>query len=196
MISFIFLIALKIINSHNNHDSIEGKLLKDVVGYGETPSIFGHKYKYSITDDGLWHLDPCMVIGSNKTGLDGHYKDLLLQSESVSNNSNLSMNPVERGLSTWPNGIIPVDISAHYGLDNALWDKMVQQYKDEVGITIKTRTTESEYIKVLDGNGCWSWVGKSVEQPQELSLGNGCHNLATYVNILYLTIYLYVRNLY
>ena len=196
-LALIFDVIIGHKNNEYNSDIMEGKLIKNIMGYGETPFIFGKKYKYMITNDGLWHLDSCMVIGSNKTGLQGYYSDMLQQSEQILGDQRSSNPILTSELSKWKNGIIPVDISSHPNINTVLWDKMVKQYYDETGIIIKIRTTEAYYVRVIDGDGCWSWVGRLPlgSQPQELSLGNGCHYLSTYVNILYLTIYICIYSI-
>lgn len=48
-------------------------------------------------------------------------------------------------------------------------------------ITFQPRTNQANYVRIIKGSGCYSYVGKiSTTQPQDLSLGNGC----VYVGII------------
>ncbi|XP_037029201.1 zinc metalloproteinase nas-13-like [Bradysia coprophila] len=45
----------------------------------------------------------------------------------------------------------------------------------------KTRTTETDYVRVFQGSGCYSYVGR-IGGRQDLSLGNGCVFMGTIVH--------------
>ena len=167
----------------NDEVHTEGKMLKAVVGHGHTPPIFGKEYEYSITDDGKWFIDPCMIIGDEEHGLVGTFLDMLEQSNQINNTDIRRLNPVPyiyTPTRKWTDGIIPVDRTGHSGIDNDKWNTMVSQYL-EIGIQIIDRTDEVDYVKIIDGDGCYSFVGKTGGE-QELSLGNGCHFLSTMIH--------------
>ena len=49
-------------------------------------------------------------------------------------------------------------------------------------VTFEQQTTQTHYLNIIKGSGCYSYIGRvsSYSQPQELSLGQGC---ATYVSL-------------
>lgn len=50
-------------------------------------------------------------------------------------------------------------------------------------ITFLKRTNEFNYVKFLNGNGCYSYIGKIEKSPQEISLNqNGCLSRNTIVH--------------
>ena len=53
-------------------------------------------------------------------------------------------------------------------------------------VTFQQRTSQTHFINIIKGQGCWSYIGRlqPSSQPQQLSLGNGC---ATYVSKRYKT---------
>ena len=115
--------------------------------------INGETIHYSITEDGYWHTDPCTIIGDNKNGLHGYYKELSINKRRL---SPYNGNPNQH----WPGGVIPVDYDGYPGgFDINLWNAVVNEYKTKTGITIIKRTNEVNYVKIIDGSGCFSDVG-------------------------------------
>jgi len=56
-------------------------------------------------------------------------------------------------------------------------------------LTVKPRTTEANYITIMDGatinqDGCWSYVGMLNEGSQKVSLSNGCRDKETVIHEL------------
>ena len=69
------------------------------------------------------------------------------------------------------------------------------QYKIHKGILLASinmiltyrfvpRTSERDYLSFIVGGGCYSEVGRQVEQPQPVSLGRGCEYLGVAIHEL------------
>ena len=144
------------------------------------------EFKYHVTSDGFWHIDPCIVVGNNNEGFKGMFKHL-------NNNNRRRLNPYfGTNLGTWTNGIIPIDVTQYDGgFDMQLLYETINEYKTKTGIDIVIRTNEADYIKVINGNGCWSYIGKQGGM-QELSLQqDGCLYLDVFVHELGHGMYLF-----
>ena len=81
------------------------------------------------------------------------------------------------GYQKWPNGRVPYEVTDQFTVDerkiiieslNALNDKL----KTKV-IFIPRENKERDYVNVIKGSGCWSFVGH-LGGAQDLSLGAGC----------------------
>lgn len=82
----------------------------------------------------------------------------------------------------WTNGIVPYTIDPIYTNDEKtiifsgmrlIEDSTRLGGRDYVKFV--PRTTESSYVQIFNGNGCWSFVGKQANGPQLLSLSSsGC----------------------
>jgi len=82
----------------------------------------------------------------------------------------------------WPNGIMP------YVIDDVYTDEQMEQIffgmteiMRQTGncVTFVPRTNEFNYVKVIKGGGCWSFVGHLGTGEQELSLEDGCFRHGT-----------------
>ena len=77
------------------------------------------------------------------------------------------------GNTTWPNSTVPYVISsASQGDRNAILAGM-NLISSRTGVKFVQRTNQADYIEVIKGSGCWSYVGRNGGR-QELSIGNGC----------------------
>lgn len=77
------------------------------------------------------------------------------------------------GNTTWPNSTVPYVISAASQPDtNAILAGM-NLISSRTGVKFVQRTNQADYIEVIKGSGCWSYVGRNGGR-QELSIGNGC----------------------
>jgi len=86
----------------------------------------------------------------------------------------------------WPKGVVP------YEMADSLSDEvknMIQEAADQIRertdgcINFIERTNEDVYLQMHKGDGCWSYVGiLQPNQPQELSLGDGCEFVGTIVH--------------
>ena len=74
----------------------------------------------------------------------------------------------------WPNGQIPYVISGSFNSrERATIAKAMKEYHEKTCIKFVSRTSESGYINIMKGGGCYSYVGR-VTGRQDVSLGNGC----------------------
>jgi len=51
-------------------------------------------------------------------------------------------------------------------------------------IRFKERTNEKDYVRIISGIGCWSYVGRQGIGAQNLSLGEGCNFIRTHIHEL------------
>lgn len=91
-------------------------------------------------------------------------------------NSTLSIGAAAGPFTRWPGGIIPYRDSENIaalqiGVD--AWNAVSEQ----TGITFVERTTQTNYLDVIPGRGCYSYLG-FVGGAQQLSLGQGCYGAA------------------
>jgi Alpha-L-arabinofuranosidase B (ABFB) domain/Astacin (Peptidase family M12A) len=74
----------------------------------------------------------------------------------------------------WPGGVIPYefDPGASTATRNA-FEGAKRDYDAKTVIRFVARTNQSDYVRVITGSGCYSYVGR-IGGRQDLSLGNGC----------------------
>jgi hypothetical protein len=77
------------------------------------------------------------------------------------------------GFSMWPNSEIPYIIESGHAY-TALIEDAIEEYNTKTNICLYPRTTETNYVKFIEGSGCWSWVGRVTTGEQEISIGIGC----------------------
>ena len=165
------------------HRAINDELFMDnIIGYNYTEPIFRKQYKYVVMKNGDWHLNPNIIIGNNKVGLDGTFSDLLYTSKR-------RLNPYLGGGYLWPNGIIPIDFttrfSGDYAFSRSLFNAVVNEFRSKTNIKIIQRTTETDYIEIYPGISCSSVVGKSTKGgAQALSLPKKCWTLEIFTQLM------------
>jgi len=74
----------------------------------------------------------------------------------------------------WKNAIIPFVISSSFSSsDRAKIMKAINTYHTKTCIRFVPRTNETDYVSIIVGSGCYSYVGRR-GRTQPLSLGRGC----------------------
>jgi len=75
---------------------------------------------------------------------------------------------------TWTGGVIPYVFSSGFSdSEKNTINAAVKEYAAKTCITVKPRTSEPNYISIIPGSGCWSYVGRTGGM-QQISLGRGC----------------------
>ncbi|KAI1712845.1 astacin (Peptidase family m12A) domain-containing protein [Ditylenchus destructor] len=81
----------------------------------------------------------------------------------------------------WPHGIIPFTISDAEPFDSEFYEQFgqaVEDFHENTCVTFRPKLEFDKYfIKIINGNGCWSYVGMQPElmfDGQEVSLGPEC----------------------
>ena len=76
----------------------------------------------------------------------------------------------------WPNGVVPYVIDGSLGSRgrNAM-SYAFGHWNNNTNVTFVQRTNQSNYIKVVGGGGCSSWIGMQGGQ-QTVTLAEGCGN--------------------
>jgi hypothetical protein len=72
----------------------------------------------------------------------------------------------------WTRGVIPFEMPAGFPRADAAL-KAMQHWQQLTGIRFVKRTTQADYVRIMSGNGCYSYVGR-IGGRQDLSLGPGC----------------------
>ncbi|MBL4634032.1 MAG: hypothetical protein JKY56_09170, partial [Kofleriaceae bacterium] len=89
-------------------------------------------------------------------------------------NSAQSIQAVAAGPFTrWPGGVVAYDNS----INNSAFEKGVAAWNavsDQTGVSLVPRTNQSNYVKVVEKTGCYSYMGVT-GGAQDLSLGTGCY---------------------
>jgi hypothetical protein len=78
------------------------------------------------------------------------------------------------GLTTWPGSVVPYEYNPGLPIDarNAAAEAM-RWISSQTAITFVTRTTQTDYVYIISGDGCYSAVGRTGNR-QDLSIGPGC----------------------
>jgi len=74
--------------------------------------------------------------------------------------------------SIWPNGVVPYEIDANLP-DQGRVTSAIEHWNLRTAIHLVPRTTETDYVRFVDGSGCSSMVGK-VGGGQPITLASGC----------------------
>lgn len=88
-------------------------------------------------------------------------------------NSALSINAAAGPFTRWPGGVVAYDNS----VNNSAFEKGVDAWNavsSQTGVTLVRRTNQSDYVKVVEKQGCYSYMGLT-GGAQDLSLGTGCY---------------------
>ncbi|XP_070576117.1 bone morphogenetic protein 1-like [Ptychodera flava] len=74
----------------------------------------------------------------------------------------------------WDDGIVPYEIDPNFDSDAiAKINEAIAEYHTHTCLRFVRRTTETDYLYIFPGSGCWSSIGKDGGR-QALSLGYGC----------------------
>ncbi|XP_013791311.2 astacin-like [Limulus polyphemus] len=84
----------------------------------------------------------------------------------------------------WPGGVVPYVIDYSLSIQRGKIIAAMNQYHARTCIKFKERTTETNYVRMFEGQGCYSYVGNIFRGGQDLSLGNGCIYPGTIVHEL------------
>lgn len=84
----------------------------------------------------------------------------------------------------WPKGIVPYVIDPSLSALAPLIKQAATHISQKTGNCIRfvPRTQEQNYVKIMKGQGCYSYVGPTGSGAQQLSLGAGCEYLGTAVH--------------
>ncbi len=78
------------------------------------------------------------------------------------------------GRTTWPNGVVPYVINSSVPAGDVTTIKAAMKWLEEAAnVTFVERSSESSYINIIRGDGCYSMVGRTGGK-QDLSIGSGC----------------------
>jgi astacin len=72
----------------------------------------------------------------------------------------------------WPNSTIPYEIDDDLPNQVRVTDA-IQHWEDNTPITFVERDGQSDYVRFVPSDGCWSWVGRQ-RGLQEIGLANAC----------------------
>ncbi|MDE1463641.1 M12 family metallopeptidase [Spartinivicinus poritis] len=83
--------------------------------------------------------------------------------------------PTKNKRSLWPNGVLYYQIDSNYPSQGRSKIEAALKYvASKTNVKFVKRTNQSNYVKVINGSGCWSYVGMTGRQ-QQLSLSYpGC----------------------
>jgi len=117
------------------------------------------------------------------TGKKLHHGDMKLSKRQKAGLKNrVAMNDLT---ARWPKGVIPYEVADSLSQIKGMIQEAADQIRDRTDgcINFVERTNEDVYLQMHHGDGCWSYVGiLQPGQPQELSLGDGCHFVGTIVH--------------
>lgn len=81
---------------------------------------------------------------------------------------------VAEGVTTWPNGVVPYRFGGNY---SSAFRQVVRAgmnaIEAQTDIRFVEHSNQSNYVNIIRGSGCWSYVGMT-GGAQDLSLGRGC----------------------
>ena len=120
-------------------------------------------------------------VNKNQDMMEG---DIMLSKESLEGYMEMMMfNPfqpqsaVTRSvIRKWPGGVVPYELSPEIASNPravSAINSAIEDYADMTCIKLIPRTTESNYVRIIQGNGCFSFIGR-IGGGQDLSIGIGC----------------------
>ena len=136
---------------------------------------------YTKNNNGYLFLDPCTHIGymDDKETIDW---ELIDSTHNIDDDNPRRLNPIIERSRIWENNIIPYEVDKsqfpNFEDDNLqdILDSVAKEYKEKLGFIIRKRNSKDlNYIKIVNGEGCWSSIGKHFKSGwlhQEMSLQN------------------------
>lgn len=76
----------------------------------------------------------------------------------------------------WADGVVPYVFKDVGPQTRAAFESATEHWESRTVLEFVPRTTEANYIEVIEGRGCWSYLGRQ-DGPQQLSLGPGCQTM-------------------
>ncbi|MEM6991670.1 MAG: M12 family metallopeptidase [Myxococcota bacterium] len=73
----------------------------------------------------------------------------------------------------WVGGVVPYAYVGVGAQAEAAFEAAIDHWEARTVLEFVPRTTEEDYLEVIEGAGCWSYLGR-IGGPQQLSLGPGC----------------------
>lgn len=93
-------------------------------------------------------------------------------------------NAVPRDSMRWPGGVVPYEIDDSLsGLTDSITSAM-KHIQDNSCITFVKRSSQTDYVRIFEGKGCYSYWGYLGRGQQDISLGVGCEPFGTIVHEL------------
>jgi len=122
------------------------------------------------------HADDWMFMGS---GSEERFEgDMILTDEQLrqmNGTADVERNGQVNTYWRWPNAVVPYVITGSFSSgDLSKIRKAMDDYQARTCITFVQRTNEADYIRIIVGGGCYSYVGRIRRGPQDVSLGRGC----------------------
>lgn len=98
-----------------------------------------------------------------------------------------TLTPIQRGDSgvqaaailpnaAWPGAVVPYVLSGVTPETRTAFESAAAHWESRTVLDFIPRTTEADYIEVIEAEGCWSYLGRQ-GGPQRLSLGEGCRTM-------------------
>lgn len=109
-----------------------------------------------------------------------HQGDIVLGNED-------QLSPAQRGVEgiqaaavkpdrLWIDGVVPYAYKDVGPETRAAFEAAVEHWESRTVLRFVPRTTEADFVEVVEAAGCWSYLGR-LGGPQSLSLGTGCATL-------------------
>jgi PKD repeat protein len=93
------------------------------------------------------------------------------------NDDSLSAKASWGGKTTWPNGIVPYTFKSEVPSNDRTTILNAMKWIEKVAnVTFVERTSETGYIELIRGDGCYSYVGRTGSK-QPVSIGSGCGSI-------------------
>jgi len=89
-------------------------------------------------------------------------------------------NAIKDDTRRWPGGVVPYTFSTSVKDTKNILAAM-EEYRQKTCIRWVPRTNEDAYVRIFNGGGCYSFVGRT-GRVQDLSIGNGCNYIGTIIH--------------